>query len=189
MQIQFEGFLNMTLPPIKTEEEYDRALVAIDLLMDAEPNSPEEMQLLELGEAIEAYESVHYPIDPPEPIESIRYYLESRDASLSAYGKAFPDKLRDIGFLSAYLQLALENGVRLNKPHLFIQALEDALEANNKEFSPVHVALDRIEGVTIQVVVKQKSKSVRVGALPVWRPLRKLSDYLAGGSDKNKVPV
>ena len=46
-------------------DEYRTALAEIDTLMDAEPGTPECDRLLELSDAVEAYEDVHYPIEPP----------------------------------------------------------------------------------------------------------------------------
>ena len=47
-------------------DEYNAALAEIDTLMDAEPGTPECDRLLELVDAVEAYEDVHYPIERPK---------------------------------------------------------------------------------------------------------------------------
>ncbi len=61
---------------IKTEEEYTTALEKLDKVFDAPANSKEgnEAELLML--LIENYESMHYPIDSPDPIEAIKFRME-----------------------------------------------------------------------------------------------------------------
>lgn len=62
--------------PIKTEAEYDAALAEIDTLMDAAGNSQEAERLELLSILVEAYESEHYPIDPPDPVEAIKFRMD-----------------------------------------------------------------------------------------------------------------
>jgi len=71
----------LELRPIKTETDYCAALNEIEKLFDAEPDTPEFDNLAVLTMLVEAYEQRHYPIEPPEPIEAILYYLESRGLS------------------------------------------------------------------------------------------------------------
>ena len=61
---------------IESEEEYQTALDRIWLLMDAEAETPECEELESLGILVEEYENEHYPIDPPNLIELIRFRLE-----------------------------------------------------------------------------------------------------------------
>ena len=68
----------MELHPIKTELDYQNALQEIDQLFDAEPNSPEYDRLDILTTLVEAYEQKHFPIEAPNPIEAVPYYLEAR---------------------------------------------------------------------------------------------------------------
>ncbi len=67
--------------PIRTEADYRAALDEIERLFDAEPNTPECDLLEVLTTLVEAYEQQHYPIEPPEPIDAILYYLETRGLS------------------------------------------------------------------------------------------------------------
>ena len=68
----------MEIRPIKTEADYEVALAEIERLFEAEPGTPEGDRLEILTTLVEAYEEVHYPIPAPDPIEAIRYYMESR---------------------------------------------------------------------------------------------------------------
>ena len=55
----------ISLKPIKTETEYERALSEMDKIFDAEEGTPEAHLLDALCRLIEDYEDKHYPIDPP----------------------------------------------------------------------------------------------------------------------------
>ncbi|MGL5941425.1 MAG: helix-turn-helix domain-containing protein [Waterburya sp.] len=71
----------MELRPIKTELDYQNALTEIERLFDAAPNSPECDYLDILTTLVEAYEQKHYPIEAPDAISAIFYYLEARGLS------------------------------------------------------------------------------------------------------------
>ena len=55
----------MEIKPIKTEADYDTALRKIEGLMSAAADSPEGDRLDVLASLVEADETEHYPIDPP----------------------------------------------------------------------------------------------------------------------------
>ena len=70
---------NIRITPIKTEEDYNRALAAVDHLIAAEPDTPEGDALDVLVTLIEAYEAKRWAIDPPDPIEAIRARMERQN--------------------------------------------------------------------------------------------------------------
>jgi len=59
----------MNITSIKSECDYDAALKRIDLLMEAQLDTPEGDELDALITLVEAYEAKHDPIDLPKPIE------------------------------------------------------------------------------------------------------------------------
>ena len=67
--------------PIRTQRDYEGALAEIERLFDAKPNTPECDSLEIWTTLVEAYEEKHFPIPLPDPIEAIRYHLESRGLS------------------------------------------------------------------------------------------------------------
>lgn len=71
----------MNIKPIKTEADYEAALKEIERLFDAAPGTPAGDRLEVLVTLVEAYEDKHYAIPDPDPIEAIKYYMESRDLS------------------------------------------------------------------------------------------------------------
>jgi HTH-type transcriptional regulator/antitoxin HigA len=66
----------MEIRPVKTETEHEEALKAIEKLFDATPGSPEADQLEVLAMLVKAYEDVHEPIAPPDPITAIEFRME-----------------------------------------------------------------------------------------------------------------
>jgi HTH-type transcriptional regulator/antitoxin HigA len=51
-----------TIQPIRTESDYEAALVRIEALMDAEPDTPAADELEVLAMHVELYENEHYPM-------------------------------------------------------------------------------------------------------------------------------
>jgi len=62
--------------PIRNENDYRDALHQIEALMDAQENTPEGDQLDILATLVEAYERKAYPMDLPDPVEAITFYME-----------------------------------------------------------------------------------------------------------------
>lgn len=61
---------------IKTDQDYQEALVRIEALMDAAAGSAEADELELLSALVEMYEEKQYPIAPPDPVEAIRFRME-----------------------------------------------------------------------------------------------------------------
>ena len=68
----------MDIKPVKTEADYRTALKEIETLMLAEPDSPDGEKLDVMATLIEAYESRHYPLDLPDPVEAIKFEMERK---------------------------------------------------------------------------------------------------------------
>ena len=63
---------------IRTEADYDWALAEIEqyFLKEPEPGTTAAERFDVLAALIEAYEAKHWPIEPADPIEAIRYRME-----------------------------------------------------------------------------------------------------------------
>jgi len=61
---------------IKTEEEYEKALSRIEVLMEAKAHTPELDELKLLTALVESYEDLHYPMELPDPEEIIKFRME-----------------------------------------------------------------------------------------------------------------
>jgi HTH-type transcriptional regulator/antitoxin HigA len=66
------------LRPIRTEADYQAALAEIERLWGARLGTPEGDRLDVLATLIDAYEAEHDPVDPPDPIEAIRFRMEQQ---------------------------------------------------------------------------------------------------------------
>jgi len=64
--------------PIRTEADYEAALRDLAAVWGAAEGTPEGDRLDVLATLIEAYESRHHPIDPPDPIDAIRFRMEQQ---------------------------------------------------------------------------------------------------------------
>ena len=70
----------LTLHPIRNETDYRQALKRAEAFFDAtqepDPASEEGAYFEALITLIEAYERKHCPIDPPDPVEAIKFRME-----------------------------------------------------------------------------------------------------------------
>ncbi len=66
------------LKPIKTEDDYDAAMIEVGRLWGAGTGTPEGDRLDVLATLIDAYETQHDPMDPPDPIVAIEFRMEQQ---------------------------------------------------------------------------------------------------------------
>ncbi|GET42249.1 helix-turn-helix domain-containing protein [Microseira wollei] len=105
----------MELRPIRTETDYQEALQEIELLFNASPNTPEYDRLDVLSTLVEAYEKKHIPIEIPDPIEAIEYYMDTRGWSRRDLESCIGSRARVSEVLSRKRSLTLEMIRKLNQ--------------------------------------------------------------------------
>ncbi|MGX1168225.1 HTH-type transcriptional regulator/antitoxin HigA [Bradyrhizobium sp. USDA 372] len=66
------------IKPIRTKRDYEAALKEVERLWGARSGTPEGDRLDVLATLIDAYEAEHYPMDPPDPIEAIKFRMEQQ---------------------------------------------------------------------------------------------------------------
>ncbi len=66
------------LKPLRTEADYEAAIVEIEALWGAPADTPKGDRLDILATLVDAYENEHYPMDPPDPIEAIVFRMEQQ---------------------------------------------------------------------------------------------------------------
>lgn len=71
----------MEVKPVRTETDYRAALKIIDELVDSEDGTEQADLLDVLSILVESYESEHYPIGPPNPIDAIKFRMEQTSTS------------------------------------------------------------------------------------------------------------
>jgi HTH-type transcriptional regulator / antitoxin HigA len=64
--------------PIRTKKDYEAALADVEELWGARSKTLEGDRLDVLATLIDAYEAQHYPMDPPDPIEAIKFRMEQQ---------------------------------------------------------------------------------------------------------------
>src|ERR1700730_15633681 len=62
--------------PIRSKADYEAALAEVERLWGAKAGTRAGDRLDVLATLIDAYESEHYPMDPPDPIEAIKFRME-----------------------------------------------------------------------------------------------------------------
>ncbi len=66
----------MEIKLIKTDKDYQKALKRLEVIFDSKPGTKEGYELDLLGFLLEKYESEHFPIETPDPIEAIKFRME-----------------------------------------------------------------------------------------------------------------
>jgi HTH-type transcriptional regulator/antitoxin HigA len=70
--------MSTELKPIRSTDDYEDALATLERLWGAPSGTPEGDRLDVLATLIDAYEAEHFPIDPPDPIEAIKFRMEQQ---------------------------------------------------------------------------------------------------------------
>lgn len=105
----------MEIRPIKTQTDYQNALQEIELLFDAPPNTPQCDRLDVLSTLVDAYEQAHFPIEIPDPIEAIQYYMDTRGWSRHDLEPCLGSRARVSEILNRKRFLTLDMIRRLNQ--------------------------------------------------------------------------
>ncbi|MGM0934194.1 MAG: helix-turn-helix domain-containing protein [Bacteroidota bacterium] len=66
----------MNIKPIKTEQDYEKALERLEIIFDSPANTKEGDEAEILSMLIDNFENEHYPIEAPDPIEAIKIRME-----------------------------------------------------------------------------------------------------------------
>ena len=66
----------MKIKPIRTRKDHEQAVKEIERLWGAQKGSEDGDKLEILVTLVSAYDDDHYPIDPPDPIDPIRFRME-----------------------------------------------------------------------------------------------------------------
>ena len=99
---------NITIEPISTKKQYEKALEKIELLLDSKEGSKEEQYLKAISILAHEYEKKQYPILPLGPIESIKYKMEQAGLSQQDVAKYFGGKNRASEVLNGKKKLTLK---------------------------------------------------------------------------------
>src|SRR3954447_13802169 len=70
------------IKPIRSPDEYEYALQEVESLWGSPAGTPEGDRLDVLATLVEAYETEPYPLDPPDPIEAIKFRMEQQGLTM-----------------------------------------------------------------------------------------------------------
>ncbi|EDT2962822.1 helix-turn-helix domain-containing protein [Salmonella enterica subsp. enterica] len=107
----------MQIRPIRTEQDYEAALRAVEPLFDNEPalDTPEGDYFEVMCLLIQEYEKKHYPIDPPEPLEAIKFRMEQQGLTVKDLEPAIGQTNRVYEVLNGKRNLTLPMIRRLHR--------------------------------------------------------------------------
>ena len=105
----------MEIKPIRTKADYERALSEIERLWGVREGTLDGDRLDVLATLVEAYEQKHYLIDPPDPIEAIRFRLEQQGLDLRALVGVIGGRSRVYEVMQRKRALSLEMIRRLHQ--------------------------------------------------------------------------
>jgi HTH-type transcriptional regulator / antitoxin HigA len=105
----------MEIKPIRSNADHERALREIQRLWGAQEGTAEGDRLDVLATLVDAYENEHFPMDPPDPIEAIRFRLEQQGLDTSALVGVIGGRSRVYEVMQRKRALSLEMIRRLNE--------------------------------------------------------------------------
>ncbi|MFI4963674.1 MAG: type II toxin-antitoxin system HigA family antitoxin [Legionellales bacterium] len=97
------------IKPIKSKKDYEEALARIYALMqkDLKEGSKQADELEVLSMLVKEYETEHYPVPKPKPIEAIKFRIEQMGLSESKLSDIFGYRSRKSEILSGKRKLSL----------------------------------------------------------------------------------
>lgn len=100
--------IKIELKPIQNEQQYEEYQKIIDSLLDCLEGSPESETLELVSILVEKYEDEHYAIEPPDPIEAIKFKMEEEGLKKQDLATYFGSPSRVSEVLNRKRPLSLE---------------------------------------------------------------------------------
>ena len=106
-----------TIRPIHSEAEYDAALAEIEQYFDKppKPRTAEADRFDLLALVIEDYEKKHWPIEPPNPVDAIRYRMETGGYTQADLGRLLGSRQRASDVLRRKRRLTMQMAWKLHR--------------------------------------------------------------------------
>jgi HTH-type transcriptional regulator / antitoxin HigA len=98
----------MEIRPIKTEQDYSKAIKRIEELWGAKKDTSEGDELDLLCTLVESYEITHFPIAPPDPIDAILFRMEQMGMTKTDMAKYLGSQSRVSEVLNRKRKLTLK---------------------------------------------------------------------------------
>jgi len=103
------------IKPIRTNKDYEGALTEVERLWGAKLGTPNGDRLDVLATLIEAYEAAHHPMDPPDPVEAIKFRMEQQGLSRKDLESLIGTRTRVAEILNRRRNLSIAMIRRLHK--------------------------------------------------------------------------
>jgi HTH-type transcriptional regulator / antitoxin HigA len=103
--------------PLRSEADYDAALEEIEKYFENEPKpgTPDADRFDLLALVIEDYERKHWSIDPPDPVEAIRYRMETGGYTQADLGRLLGSRQRASDILTGNRPLTMRMAWKLHR--------------------------------------------------------------------------
>src|SRR5712691_9008268 len=101
--------------PIRTKRDYEAALKEVERLWGAKAGTRDGDRLDVLATLIEAYETEHFPMDPPDPIEAIKFRMEQQGLTRKDLGPLIGTRTRVAEVLNRKRNLSIAMIRRLHQ--------------------------------------------------------------------------
>jgi HTH-type transcriptional regulator/antitoxin HigA len=105
----------MQIKPIRTQADYEAGLEEIDRLMGALPDTAQGDRLDILTALVEAYEAQHHPIEAPDPIGALEYFMEQRGITRADLVPLLGSRSRVSEILNRRRRLTIDMAWRLHR--------------------------------------------------------------------------
>jgi len=102
------------IKPIRTSRDHAKAMKEVESLWGAKSGTPKGDRLDVLATLIDAWEAVHYPMDPPDPIEAIKFRMEQQGLTRKDLEGIIGTRARIAEVLSGKRELSIAMIRRLN---------------------------------------------------------------------------
>jgi HTH-type transcriptional regulator/antitoxin HigA len=105
----------MTIKPIRTDRDHKKALARVEKIFAAKPGTPEFDELDVLATLLDAYEREHHPIDPPTPVEALKFRMEQGQFTRADLAKLLGSRAKVVEVLQRKRALSKVMIVRLHR--------------------------------------------------------------------------
>ena len=103
--------------PLRSEADYEAAVDEIERYFDhpPKPGSPDADRFDLFTLIVEHYERERWPIDPPDPVDAIRYGMETRGLTQADLGRLLGSRQRASDILSGRRPLTMRMAWKLHR--------------------------------------------------------------------------
>lgn len=96
------------LKPLRSKDDYEEAIAEVDALWGARAGTPEGDRLDILATLIDVYETAHYPMKVPDPVQAIKFRMEQQGLTRKDLEKILGSRTRVSEVLNRRRGLSIE---------------------------------------------------------------------------------